>query len=182
MAKNKQVKQNKPGQPTKLNKTLTLRIRRLFLEGLKPEEIQAKLEIKYNTWNHWYWNNTQSFRDNLTMWRREKMLGQAERNLEEFSTMPTEIQDIEDSDEEDGPRSVVVTDPRLVKIKLDATTYITDTLGKEIFSKKVIQEDPQAAKKEEVESLRTAVKKLMSNQRSKYLPNHKMKMAGVTNK
>lgn len=179
MATKNLKKQNKPGPAGLLTTKLTLQIRKLYLSGKKIGEIQEQLNIKPTTWDQWMFQNRKDFRTNFVNWRREKMLGQAELNLEEFSTMPTEVEEIEDSDEEDGPRSVVRTDPRLVKIKLDATTYITDTIGKEVYSKKVIQEDPQAAKKEEVESLRSAVKKLMSNQRSKYLSNHKVKMAGA---
>jgi hypothetical protein len=179
MEKKKTQKTNKgPGQPTKLTKTLSLRIRRMYLSGKDHDTIREELEIKKGTWDHWYWNDTQSFRSNFVLWRREKMLNQAEKNLEQFVEMPTEIEDIEDSDEENGPRSVVVTDPRLVKIKLDATTYLTDTIGKDTYSKRVIQEDPTAAKSSEVDELRKSIKKIMTNQRSRHLSVHfKDKMA-----
>ncbi len=182
MAKKKQKKNKGPGQPTKLSKALSLKIRRLYLIGKTPLQIQEELQIRKGTWDHWYWNDTQEFRTNLTLWRREKMLSQAEKNLEEFSVMPTEIQDIEDSDDENGSRAVVVTDPRLVKIKLDATTYLTDTLGKDVYSKRVIQDDPNAAKKDEVESLRQSLKRIITNQRKFNHSNHKDKMRELMKK
>lgn len=176
----KPKKQNKgPGQPSKLTKTLALRIRKLYLSGKKVKDIQLELGIKAKTWEHWFLVNTHGFRTDFAAWRREKMLNRFEENLHEFSEMPTEIQDIEDSDDENGPRAVVVTDPRLVKIKLDATTYGLDTLGKEHYSKKLLVEDPDAARKDEVEDLRQTVKKMINSQRGKYIPSHKQKMAGA---
>lgn len=177
MAKNKQKSNRGPGAPTKLSKKLTLQIRRLYLLGKSIAEIREKLEIKESTWDVWYWRDTQGFRTNFVTWRRERMLNKSEDNLSWFIDMPTEVQDIEDSDSENGPRAVVVTDPRLVKIKLDATTYITDTLGKDSYSKRVINEDPDAAKKEEVDELRQTLKKIMHGQRMKYSSNFKTKTA-----
>lgn len=177
METKKPKQKNKPGPVSTLTKNLSLQIRKLHLQGFKIDEIREKLNIKESTWESWYYRDTQNFRSNFTLWRREKMLNQAEINLEDFSIMPTEIQTIEDSDDEMGERAVVVTDPRLVKIKLDATTYITDTIGKDIYSKRIIQEDPEAAKKEEVDALRQTIKKIMIHQRSRYVPLHRDKMA-----
>lgn len=159
----------KSNKNIRLSNSLSLQIRKLYLSGLKLEEIREKLGILKNTWDSWYYRDTQAFRSNFTFWRREKLLSKAEENLEWFVDMPTEVEDIEDSDEEDGPRAVVVTDPRLVKIKLDATTYITDTIGKEVYSKKVIQEDPNAANKSDVDDIRQKLKSLLNSKRVKYL-------------
>jgi hypothetical protein len=161
----KENKKSNAGRPTKLTKTLTLKIRKLFLAGEKIIDIQKKLEIKSNTWDSWYYADIQGFRTKLISWRREKMYQQAEINLEEFVAMPTEVEEIQDSNSEDGAKAIVVTDPKLLKIKLDATTYITDTIGKDVYSKRVIQEDPNGAKKTEVDAVRVTLKQIMSKLR-----------------
>lgn len=176
----KQKKQNKPGAPTLLTKLVAGRIRTLIVSGKEREEICAELGIKVGTWDKWYYRDSSSFRVNLENWREEFMLKQARINHRDFLIMPTDIEDIEDSDDENGPRSVVRTDPRLLKIKSDHTIYITDTLGKEKFSKKLITEDPNAAKKDEVEALRESVKKIMNNQRMSHKSGHKQKMEQLT--
>lgn len=158
---NPKKKQRGPGHPTSLTNKLLLQIRKMYLAGYEVKEIQSTLGIKPATWESWYYRDTQGLRDGVTKWRREKMLVQAEKNLEQFSVMPTEIQEIEDSDGENGPKAVVVTDPRLVKIKLDATTYLTDTLGKDTYSKRIIQDDPNAAKKTELDEVRHTLKNIM---------------------
>lgn len=139
---------------------MSLQIRKLYLTGHTKAEIRDILSIPKNTWDTWYYRNTQAFRVNFTEWRREKMMNQAEENFEETLFSPTEIQHIED--DEDGKRAVVVTDPKLLKLKLDVSMYIADTLGKEIYSKKLITEDPNSASKSEVEELRQSYKSLIS--------------------
>ncbi len=169
----------KVGRPSTLTRALTFQIRSLYLSGQNIKNIQTELNINPSTWDGWYYENIQGFRDNLISWKREKILNQAELNLEEFSTLPTEIQEIEDSDSENGPRVIMITDPRLLRIKLDATTYALDTLGKEIYSKKIIQEDPNATTRQEMDELRQNFKKMMSDVREKNHGDHKEKMLAV---
>lgn len=169
-------KQRKPNKNTKLTKQVSLQIRRLYLSGLKIIDIQEKLGISPNTWDAWYNRDTQGFRVKFIDWRREKMMNKAESNLDEFMNMPTEIQVIEDSDDEQGERAVVVTDSRLLKIKLDATTFGLETLGKETYSKKILQVDPNAATREEIDEMRRHLKNMMGNMREKNHGSHKDKM------
>jgi hypothetical protein len=162
-------KTRKPNKNCKFTKSLSLQIRRLYLSGLNITQILDKLDISSNTWDAWYNRNTQGFRDNFIQWRREKMLGMAERNLHEFLDMPTDVQKIEDEDGVD--RAIIVTDPRLVKIKLDATAFGLETIGKEFYSKKVLQEDPNAARKEDIDELRKMVKTRIYNAHKRIINN-----------
>ncbi len=173
-------KPRKPNKNTLLTKTLTLQIRKLYLSGKNITQIQEELVISQKTWESWYYRDTQGFRTNFILWRREKMVNQAETNLDDFMTMPTEIQTIEDSDDEMGERAVVVTDSRLLKLKLDATTFSLETLAKETYSKRIIQEDPNAATRDELDGIRQDFKKMMSFVRERNHGSHKDKMLAAT--
>jgi len=60
----------KAGRKSTLTKTLTLEIRSLLLGGHGPKEIQEKLGIKPSTWQGWYYENFQGFRDLLLNTKR----------------------------------------------------------------------------------------------------------------
>lgn len=98
------------GNPTILTDELSLQIRRLVLNRLEIVDIQKELNILPNTWDSWYYRNTQGFRDLMTQWRHERMIKKAEQVID----------DSLHSDDE--------------KIKLDAAKYTTERLDKKHYS------------------------------------------------
>lgn len=74
------------------------------------------------------------FRDRV---RRLNLLHKAENVLEEMLDMPTEVVKWERTGFEDGDpqfEDVVKTEPALVKIKQDTAKFVSERVGKEIYS------------------------------------------------
>lgn len=116
----KVVKREKMARPETLTEELTLKIRVMVLDGVKYKEIQEKLEIPAGTWDYWVYKDYQGFREALNKWkeevnrkRRERMLDVAEDNLENIAR--------------NGENE---------KNKLDASKFISKTLGKEFYSER----------------------------------------------
>lgn len=95
------------GHPTVLTEELTLQIRLMILKGVQINKIQEELKISENTWDSWYYRNTQGFRDSVTQWRRERMVRSAE------DTVAVHVY----SDDE--------------RVSLNASTFLLETLGKD---------------------------------------------------
>lgn len=96
------------------------------LEYGKPNAMKAALEAGYS--NDHARNITMQgwFKDRLSKLRRGNMLSKAERNLDEFLDMKTQ-----NVKETSGGDSIVVEDSQLKKIKLDASKFVAERLGKD---------------------------------------------------
>jgi hypothetical protein len=103
---------NPIGRPTELTEELTLKIRQGVLDDKTYIEIQQELEISPNTWDTWVYKDYNGFRNNLTNWKKERMVKKAERVIDKSM----------DSDAE--------------KIALDAAQFTLETLGKLDYSKR----------------------------------------------
>lgn len=160
-----QPKKRGPGQPSKLNDKLKLHIRDLFLRKKSIEEIQLELGIKPKTWSAWMFRNTQNFRADLQDWRRERMFNQAESNLEEITEIDPSVSIVIGKPGKE--KEVKVFNEKILKIKSDVSIYLTETLGRNTYSKKVETVDPNALQRSELDEIRKDFKNLFSNLRAK---------------
>lgn len=103
---------NEVGRPTDLTEDLTLEIRKLVLQAKSYKEIQETVGITDSVWDRWVWLNYKDFRTTLNNWKKERLIKKAEINLDV-------LMDAEDD-----------------KIKLDASKFTLETLGKEHYSKR----------------------------------------------
>lgn len=98
---------NDVGRPSVLDdEQIVLQIKELILEGNSEQNVADILEIPINTWNVWKWKNYKGFADKLLSYKHERMLLKAETNLEVLMGA--------DDD----------------KVKLDASKFVAETVGK----------------------------------------------------
>lgn len=112
----------------RLNHELTLQIKRLFLNGMMVKDIQKKLGIKPNTWDSWMWRNTQGFRDMYNRAKLEKMIDLTEK---------LSIEILEQSHIDTSGK----VDNALLSTKQREAQFIRETVAKEIYSKKTINDN-----------------------------------------
>jgi len=86
------------------------RIEDLIQEGLTDNQVIAKLSIPKAKWYRWKSRNQQGFAENITNWRRKRLLWEAEQKFAEL---------MESRDE---------------KVKLETAKFIAERLGKEWYS------------------------------------------------
>jgi len=112
-----------------INKQLALEIRKYLLTGMLLKDIRKELDINENTWDYWYWDDTevdglnQGFRTFVKSCKAERMMKKVEQNLDEFLYM---------DDETEGGKK----DPALAKIKQKTTEFVAETLGRLEYSKR----------------------------------------------
>lgn len=102
----------KMGRKSQLNQELFNKIRELTLEGKKLKAIAKEIDISYKTLYDWNVNNYQQFNERINDFRRERKLLQAEEELDSL------LKD------------------KSSNIRLDATKFTLETLGKKYYSKK----------------------------------------------
>jgi hypothetical protein len=151
----------KAGRPSILSNKLTLQIRALYFSGLNIKNIQLELGINPKTWEGWHYGDIQGFRSKFNEWRKERVLDRAENNISDVLELDTK------------------QDPALMRLKFSASVFVAETLGKESYSKKVIQEDPNATTRAEMDEIRQNFKRMMSIVREKNHGTHKEKMKAV---
>jgi len=108
-----------PGRPSVYTPELLSKIREGLLAGRTQESIKEELEIPNSTWCTWFYDNYEGFRDQVEGWRRDAMLKQAESNLKEIIHLP-----------------VSTEDTKLTKIIADTSMFVSETLGKKVYSKR----------------------------------------------
>lgn len=107
---------NDVGRPTLLeDKKFMLKIKELYLDGMTEDSIQEILEVPKGTWNYWKHMNFHNFKDILLSYKHERMLNKAENNLDV-------LMEAEDD-----------------RVKLDASKFVAETIGKKNYSKRVEQ-------------------------------------------
>ena len=119
---------NKPGPDTILDRGTLGKIRDCILAGHDFKKTAEVCEIDENTFYGWRSDNYLEFKTKTDGWkleadinRRMKMLGQAERNLQDILDIGT-------------------TDKDELKVVADISKYISSTLGRQHFSTKVENE------------------------------------------
>lgn len=117
-------------RPSDLTTELTLQIRNLVLEGKMYKDIQAELDVLPGTWDKWYYEDYKDFRKNLQSWKAERLIKKTEKLSEEILDM-NHFSVKEDSE-------VINTD--VLRVKQKESEFVRETLGKNVYSKKVEQE------------------------------------------
>lgn len=109
------------GRPSELDEELEKKMKALFMDGKTWEEIATIIEIPIGTIESWKIRNYQGFDDRFTSWKLERRLKMAEKNLDKFLEMTTPT-------------------AKVMEIQADITKFVSETLGKRHYSKKVEQE------------------------------------------
>lgn len=137
-------KRNPVGRPTPLNNELYLKIRELVILGYTYTNIQIELKIPQGTWDRWACTNYEGFRDKLTTYDHEYKLRLAEENINKILNIETNEQAIGMF----GPlvdkktkKAVMKQNDKLMKIKSDVSLFVTETLGRKHYTKKVEMDD-----------------------------------------
>lgn len=100
------------GTYSTLTTELITQIELLVKDGMRNKEIYTTLGIPFTTWYSWLGRNTKELAYKITEWRREYLLDTAEQELTQLITEP-------------NPR-----------IRLEAVKHLTETLGKQWYSKR----------------------------------------------
>jgi len=102
-----------------ITKDLSLKIRKLMLDGANIKTMREALDISEGTWDYWYWDNTeigntgQGFRDFVNKTKQERIVRRAESNLEVLLGSEDE------------------------RVQADMTKFSLETIGKDMgYSKK----------------------------------------------
>ncbi len=110
----------KSGRKSTLTQKLTLEIRSLLLRGHKPKEIQQTLGINPSTWDGWYFEDFQGFRDLLTNTKHEILLAKAEDISREILSLTHKIRSSKGTQ----------TDINVLRLKQKESEFVRETLGK----------------------------------------------------
>ena len=63
-------------------KDITLKVRKLYLDGESYTSIQQELDIPANTWDSWVHKDYKEFRTNLQKFKHERLVRKAELNVD----------------------------------------------------------------------------------------------------
>lgn len=129
------------GRPPIYSEQLTAKIKALIVSGKKYVECQEILKINPSTWDTWVYENYQGFRDKLSIYDQEKKLRLASAHLNDILALETE----EDVIGVFGPVVDKVTgqpkrrqNDRLLKIKTDVAVFVSETLDRNVYTKKSV--------------------------------------------
>ncbi len=103
------------GRPSVLDDELKLKIREMVHAEMTNENIAAEIGVPIQTFTHWLWRNYQGLADCMTTYRHERMLKKAEVVIEALQSSGDD------------------------KVRLDASKFTAETLGKRWFSKRTEQ-------------------------------------------
>lgn len=101
----------KPGPKSLLTDSVILQMRNLVLDGKSTREVASTLGINEITLYDWKSNDYMQLATKWSTWQRERLLKIAEKNWNELANSEDE------------------------RIKLEATRFISETLGKKWYSK-----------------------------------------------
>jgi transposase len=126
------------GRPSELNDELCLEIRAKVLEGKNMRIIAEELGIAYKTMEGWMTQNYKGFSDRMLSFKQEWRLKKAEQNIDEVLEMTAEEPVVTSSGvaiDKDG-KVITQRDSKLLKIKADVSTFVAETVGKKVYSKR----------------------------------------------
>lgn len=109
------------GRPSSLNEELVGKIRELFMEGKTWEEIAVATGESFYTIEGWRQRNYCGFGDKVELWKMERRLKKAEKNIDTILEITPE------------------TNTQL-EVVSDMSKFVAETLGKKHYSKKVEQD------------------------------------------
>lgn len=122
------------GRPSELTDELKLKIRELLID-LDQRPTMAKISeltgIEYSTIKQWIFRNYKDFAVFYWGVKRDWKLKQAEENIDDVLLIDTKNELVSKNGEK-----VIFTDPKLLKIKADMSTFVTETLGKKHYAKR----------------------------------------------
>lgn len=119
----KESRDGKPGPGSMLNEELTLKIRKLYLDGYDYVEIHRELGINTNTWDYWVWKDYQGFRVFLQNLKGEYLVREAEK----LSKKILKLQAVDDEGK-------VASD--VLRVQQKEMEFVRETLGKAEYSKR----------------------------------------------
>lgn len=119
------------GRPTDLTEAVFRQIERAVLEGKNLKEIASITEIPVTTLYTWSSDNYLNLRDKIEVWKLDRKLMLANKNIAKFLTMSSKNTGVTKKGD-----IFEFNDPRLLKIKADASFFVAETLGKKNYSKR----------------------------------------------
>lgn len=119
------------GRPTDLTDELLIKIKELVLDGKNLKEIANIIQIPEVTIYTWHSRNYLDFYQKVENWKRDRKLMLAEKNIEEFLLMDT----INTGASKKG-EVFEYNDSGLVRVKADISKFVSETLGKDNYSKR----------------------------------------------
>ena len=120
------------GAPTFLTDEVLLRIKQIILDGGWLKEIANETGIKFATVKFWYYTDYQNTRVQFNSWRHDRMLGKAEGNIEKILDM-----DVDGYRFNKAGEKIKVVNGKVLEVKADMTKFVSETLGKKSYSKKL---------------------------------------------
>lgn len=102
----------KPGPKTHLNKDLFAKLKKAILDGKTLRDFAKENNIPESTVYTWSYDNYLNMSDKVEMWKRDRKLLLAERNIEGILCLPYE-------------------DKEVVRVVADMSKFVSETLGKD---------------------------------------------------
>ncbi len=140
MATPRKKNPKKAGRKSLLTQALTSKIRGLILKGLSYKDIREKLNIVEGTWDGWINKDLNDFSTKVTRWKRARMLKASENVLSDIAEMNPKVQAMGSFGpvfEKDKKTPVMRIDVGILKVKQDTAKHLTETLGSDVYNKKV---------------------------------------------
>lgn len=110
---------------------LCLKIRDLVLQENTMDQISVSIEVPYKTLEGWVSRNYRGFADKWRLYHIERRLKKAEENIDEALRMETLNRAMTKKGD-----MYEYSDPKLLKIKMDTSLFVAETVGKQIYSKR----------------------------------------------
>ena len=120
------------GAPTFLTDEVLLKIKEIVLKNGFLKEIAKQCDVKFATVQFWYYTNYQELRTKIDLWRHERMLKKAEENIEEILDM-----EVSGFRFNKAGGKIKVVNGKVLEVKADMTKFVSETLGKKSYSKKL---------------------------------------------
>ncbi len=108
---------NQVGRPSDLTDELFKRIKQSILDGNDLRKTASVCEINEGTFYVWHSDNYLKIADKIDGWKRDRKLMLAEKNIEEILTLG-------------------LSDKDLVKTVADMSKFVSETLGRDRYSKR----------------------------------------------
>lgn len=151
--------------PTDLTDEVLDKIKEAILDGKTLRDIAVIINKSEDVVYQWHSKNYLKLADKIEGWRRDRKLMLAEKNIEEFLQMDTSNTGATKSGE-----IYDYTDAGLVRVKADISKFVSETLGKEVYSKRSEVSGPNGTplipSKESREKADKAINEFLNNENS----------------
>lgn len=123
------------GRPSQLTDELWEKLRIAVINGKTLADFARENAISEDTVHFWSSHNFHGFADKVDVWKRERRLGLAEKNIDKFLQMDITSHEIRRVRSGDDDEETVVerdyVDPQLARVQSDMTKFVAETLGKD---------------------------------------------------